>query len=466
MVPYLAGYLALTSPDGCCTEIFNSCRVKANASKPGRATAWKQEDSEEVWQGYCNWQWDDIDYSDETNPDPWHDPQNPASTEVAGFIIDPPDGEGHGFYLEPAGEKRIRQATTFEPLEMYFTGTIVSCTSRGEAYLLKWMDEVLSNCAADCEGWEATVFSDYPCFDEFHNAIFTNCGNQKLPGNVCEPSRPDLRCCDAEGLIPGVQILPFLDTGRRRIRGLRYRGYEQLDEGLRECRGNRYKFCFDVYEHCWIKPGIEIAHFNPEWDRCNDFCTEQFDVCQSVDVAACQEVPVIAGGFTAPVIRSSAAFSSDTVGGLIAVPGRYVRPDRVHVLSRLTPQLNKGRWVPDIEISNGGEDVHNLRISIWPAIDHVPPPDTEQGWCYYRDMDPCWRADIYKVAACQTLRFTPYGNCEVTCQDGTAVDGSQLVDKSGGALDCPGRFWVTIEACPDQSNQFTVRATLNQVEKI
>lgn len=466
MTPYLSAYLQLTSPDGCTVEVLNGCRAKANFDKPGRSTRWVANEPDEIWPGYCNWAWDTGSYEDGT--DPWYDPHNPATQEVAGFFVDPPDGDGHGFYLEPSGSKRIVQATTFEPLEMYFTGTIVSCTSRGEEALLRWMHKTLSDCSAGCYGWQATVYTQYPCEDDFSEAAFDACGDQTVPASLDtgEPPRPDLKCGPASSLEPGGDPAPYLDTGKRTIGGIVYRGYEQLDEGIEECSGNRYKFCFDVVEHCAVLPGILVAEFDPEWDKCRCLCTNRYEICRYQPHDPCGDLTTSTPAVQRPIVASNTRPITDNRGGTIAIPGRYIRPDKVNVSSILTPVLGDADWVPRIVLTGGETTTPNLRISVWQAIDNVPPPDTEEGWCVYRGIQPCWRADIAKISPRQQYCIHPDGSCTTTCPDGSVINAERLIDKTSGPIRCGGRFWVTVEACCEPAPDFTARVWLHQMQTI
>ena len=152
---WLLPYLSLESADGACIEVVNQCRTLRNMTERGRAAAeWEENESAPEACGCC-WVHDDIDDSD---GDPWVDPDNPATLEAAGILIDAP-GDGIGFWIESPQSTDFRAARGSRNLQMFFTFTIVSATRRGELALLHWLTDVLDDCCNRCEGFIAVSYT-------------------------------------------------------------------------------------------------------------------------------------------------------------------------------------------------------------------------------------------------------------------------------------------------------------------
>jgi hypothetical protein len=138
----------------------------------------------------------------------------------------------------------------------------------------------------------------------------------------------------------------------------------------------------------------------------------------------------------------------------------------VNVQARLTPYIAEGDWNLSLNMSAEELGARNVRVSLYPAVDGVEPPDTEDGWCFYRGLEACWQADIAKVDGCQEIVINADGSCCIRCVDGSVIDADQYIDKTASRIDCGGRFWLVVEVCCKTETDLRVEAFLHRVEAI
>jgi len=455
-VPYLSGYLAVTKPDGSCVEVFNSCRTKWNfdnrpESWTGKWEAADGSDGKSVWSGCCCWAWDTQDYE---GNDPWFDPANPATSEVAGGMIDVPDGDGNGFYLEPSGSKRLVESARVLPLESYITFTVVAGSSRGERAYLKWLDEVFRDCCTVCDGLELTVFNECPCEDDYPievgsedyvEADLIDPGAPMVPEYYCDPDSGVLEPYSGEDPI-------VLDSGVRHLLRADYRGIEPLEEGLSNCSGNRYKICFEIKDHQWYGDPRLLCTLGEDWSKCDCLCTKIFDACD-VDVVEpdlCGPDPALAAAEVSTVFKRSGRDSFNNVGGLICLPGRYNRPEKVRLSVCLTPpQAVSVDNVLSAAVTNfGSEVVEDARLVVWEALEGVAAPDTVKGWDVYCDQDPLYSLNVTRLRPGEVINLLPDSSVLVECVNRETTNGLGTIDGSSSLLpsmSCDLRFWVGLE---------------------
>lgn len=463
MYPYLSDFLTLTSrATGHCVQIFDGCRTQANAiAGVGKASGdWVPEYSG-TWDGCCCWTFQAETYDPDINPDPWFDPLNPATAEVAGALVDPPSSEGTGFYLEPSISPRFFEEDGFGPLEMYATFTVVSATARGERAWIDWLQQTLMSECDRCDGHTAEIRLECPCPpDDFDGVIDAD-------GCLIPPTAPDAQAppepvdkCDSTGPLEPWQGDPpaVQDYGVRQLLQVRFKGLEQLTDGdLWECAGNRYKILFDVENHEWFGDPILQCTLGGTWDRCSCLC-EPAELCSPVDLPddCGPEHFESAETFETfpPVTRVG---SLDTVGGRIAMQGRYVRPEKFLLDACLTtPQPASVTNRLKIVVRNGGQEIRNAKIIVWEALEGTARPDTQSGWATYRTFEPVFEMPIIRLRPFETVTRNADCSVEVVCNNGTSVSGTGIVEPDvsgccGPVLTCGRRFWVALQLpCVDE----------------
>lgn len=463
--PHLAGYLALRDPNGSCVEVFNGCRTLENAQNGQAHSMWRTVYGD-VWGGCCCWAWHDGPYlnenAEDVNPDPWYDPLVPASSEVAGALIDPPDGSGNGFYIEPSSSPRFFDGSTATPLEMYATFSVVAKTDRGERYFIRWLNGLLSNCCVACDGWEAVVFETCPCEDEFDGVECDE--NNLLVFELPESQRPEKpeRVCDEAGLLEAwdgdVPAPP--DTGFRQILKVEYKGLEVLSDEFWGCGGGRYKILFDVISREWFADDRLQCSLGGlgAWDECHCFVS-CLDECVDIPcpVDNCGPDPALeSSGFDEPVFDSSVLATQDNFGGQACVEGRYTTPFETRLNTCLTlPQPDSVTNRVKVEVTNGTGIVRNARVVIWPAYIGVADPSTIEGWDYYQQIAPVYEKHIIRMRPGEVLTIDYDGETTVACPGGGSTDGYGTVELGADQppdLVCDRRYWIGLEmSCEPES---------------
>ncbi len=453
MIPYLTDFLRLH--DGInCLEVFNGCRTIANAAKDGRVHGWERE-SNLCWPGTCFWAINDEGYEDGT--DPWYDGSDPASLEVAGALIDPPDGDGHGFYLEPAKSTRVLQSDRFTPLEGFITFSVLSGSARGER---KFIDFLYQNfCEVfGCNGskFMMQIFREVPCLDDFEGLQADSDGlfvQETIDAQ--EPVRLDSLCDpDAPVLERWVGDLPvYVETEQRFIAGVEFVGLNPvLDEGTPDlCAGNRYKLDFRVWCHEWFSQPLQVRSVEgSSFDGCSRLCRP---VKPDSDGAVCG--PLVTGVSSPPVVEAPTLYDGyDTLGGVIGSAGRYVRKDKIRSRSVLTsPTPCSHKYAASFKAVNStGADIHNVRFAVYEALEGCAPPDTQPGLDRYGNTEPVWEMLISTLEPYDTICVDAKGDLLVECGNG-GVAGSPAgrVDgiPSKIRLDGGKRYWLVQEIGDD-----------------
>ena len=447
--PFLAGFLEVKSSDGSCVEVFNSCRARWNvANRAESATSdWCLTDSENnsISSNCCCWAWDEGDYS--LLPDPWFDASNPATREVAGVIVDGGDNAGHGFFVEPSSSSRVLGANGFVPLEMFVTFTVVAGSARGERAFLNWLDSVLRDACNRCNGLELSVFTECPCEDDFLEAglVFED----GCPIVVLPDSQPPAKggFCDAEPecLVPydGPQV-DLLDSGERQILRVDYVGIEPLLERIDNCSGNRYRVSFEIGEHCWYSAPRHLWDIG-EFSDCECLCTGVHGLCDD-----CGPVDLCGDGGSG-VLPSRSSIGSlvlDNADGVIGVEGRYSRPEFVMLDAELTPPMPSSvNSVLSFDVVNDSvQDVYDLRLVVWEAIDGAPRPDTEVGWKIYQEQGEVYSLPVVSLLRGDRLSVTASGDVSLD-RSGISCSAGSIVDAVNGCLElsCGLRYWVGLE---------------------
>ena len=134
---FLLPYIQLTGADGSCIELVNNCRLLHNLNNEPQqfdTSTWNQNRVSAEKCGCC-WVHDSVFDEDGFVPNPWLDEANPATSEVAGIMVDAP-GEGLGLWVQSSGEADFRSDPSAR-LELTMTFTIVSKTRRGELAFLQ-----------------------------------------------------------------------------------------------------------------------------------------------------------------------------------------------------------------------------------------------------------------------------------------------------------------------------------------
>lgn len=451
----LMAYLQLVGRDGRTVELFNGARTMSHLDAGRAARAWERDTTERSWDGQEAWMFNEGDYeidptlTDGTaNPDPWWDPQDPGTLEVAGFLIDPP-GSATGFVAEPAFAERRIGATGVPDLIMSVTGTVVSRTRRGANRLVEHMGRALSECCAGCEGWTARVFVDIPCQDDLiplitEGEIRTPTINPGAPppppGGICDPAPPALSAF--AGLLPTI-----VEDGMRELPGVRFRAMEEIfDQPVFEgCVGNRYRITFDVRSSTWFSRATPVCQLGGlgAWDDCESLLIP-FTICSEDDFVDFDCGPETTFSRRRNVVRSA----------------RWIRPRCYLRQTCLTPPQP---WSVtsrlSAEITNGTGDVYNSSLKVWRAIEGYPDPATDVGARLYNTIEPVWEARIPELRQGERLELDGRTS-EVTlhCSNGASVTGGGIVEGPTGSswqppsFACDDRHWVALDISADPAS--------------
>lgn len=438
MYGYYSDFLELTSPSGCATRLFDGCRTLSNAAAGAAHNVWEPNLDTQSWQGCCCWTYAAESYDPAINPDPWYDPLNPATSEVAGALIDPPDQDGNGFYIESSNTIRAREAG-FVPLEAYITFTVVSQTARGERAFLDFLTQTLTQTDAECDGFTAEVRTECPCETDQPDDPDTpiDPGAPEPSDTVCEPSD------ELQPFTGSTQV--FYDRGLRQLLKLRFIGLEQLtDDQFWECAGNRYKLSFEIDDKAFFGEPSFVCELGGSgtWDACECLC-DPVGICCDPDPTICGPEPADTATITPP----SRVQSTNTVGGLICLDGRWSKPDRFMMQTCLTPPQPESLTSRlQVEIVNGSSHVYNARLVVWQAVDGVQRPDTNDGWGYYRCETPVYDLPIIELEPYEKLTRNLDCTTTVECVNGETHSGVGSVEPAGccESLGCGNRYWVAL----------------------
>ena len=448
---WMSPYLALVSSDDRCIEVFNNCRTLQNMADPNRAdAAWNTRKGSSGCA--CCWVHDDIEESD---GDPWVDPDNPATLEAAGLLIDAP-GDGIGFWIESPQSTDFRAARGSRNLQMFITFSVVSRTRRGELAILKWLTDVLADCCNECEGWSANVFEFCPCDQDFigvplETTVIPPSGAPAKSADPCDDD-PDVllpvdQFVNPDGTV-GLPIPVFLDDGSRQLLQVRFVGIDQLfDQSLFECAGNRFIAQFEIVDPTWHSEPVTTCVLGGAGTWEDEECG-----CRPCDIIRCSDLPLVAEERCAGTSISSTTRRSNRRRA-----GRFKQPMCFQRQTCLTPpQPTSIDQRMRITVQNGGGTVHNAQLTVWAATEGIADPQTVQGSRWYDRRTPVAQYQIPEMGPNESIVINPDGEVLVNCASGAQRAGAGLVEIPAGSdlptLSCDSRYWLTLDlSCDERS---------------
>ena len=452
----LMAYLQLIRPNGQTVEIFNGARTLSHLRAGRAADAWQLTPDNRNWDGAEPWPINQGDYEiDSTltdgtaNPDPWWDPQDPRTTEVAGFLIDPP-GPSTGFVIEPAYSTQRVSAQGVPDLQGSITGTVVTRTRGGERSFVENLLRTLDECCDACDGVTARVLADIPCetdlvplIDEFGNLTnpSTDPGAPPAPADYCDENPPVLT--------PYAATLPnLIEDGIRDIPGVRFRSFDPIFDQpvFPGCVGQRYRLTFDIRSSTWYGRPVPVCSIGGPgaWPECGEL-SMPFRRCSGTSTSA------IECGPTRPFARRQTQLSSS----------RWIQPRCFRRLVCLTPPQPQSVTTRLLAtLTNGSGTVHNAALRVWRAIEGYPAPDTKLGADIYNNIEPVWSARVPVLRPHEELRLDGRtGTVTLHCQTGETVTGGGLVEGPSGsawfppAFSCDDRHWIALDLSADARSQ-------------
>lgn len=460
---HLLGYLQLEDPAGNCVELVNGARTLAlMAREECRAhPSWHLSSSPRAWDGLSCWAFDSGQYGETPalwddpggaqDPNPWEDPDDPRTFEVAGFLPDAP-GAGVGVIIESPVEERVMSSPRVEPLELLITGTIVAGSSRGEQVFLSWLTRTLTDPYSFLQGWKATVFTHCPDPDEW--AGITDPFD--LP--VVDPGAPVVTAWDDPSpatleAFAGATEWP-LDSGIREVFDVRFKSIDPLSDQplFPHCVGRRIAIRFTVGRHRWYDRPRTLAELGGagSWDAGETYATA-LDV---TDGTPPDEFDPDAGAPGLAVPDRVGAWS-----GLISRPGRWKLPDAVLRVSTLTPPRPASltdRVVVTVHNPSVVSTVYNARIVFWEAFVGYPRPDSVVGDAFYRNRTPDAELRIVRLEPSETITFDGRTGRTKLTRPGVVltavagrVEGPAGVRVDAPVLRCDERYWVAVELSAD-----------------
>lgn len=459
---HLLGYLQLEDPTGKCVELVNGARTLAlMAREECRAhPSWRMSLSPRRWDGNECWAFDSGQYGEEPSlwadpggdqdPNPWEDPADPRTAEVAGFLPDAP-GDGVGVIIESPVEDRVMSSARVEPLEMIVTGTIVAGSSRGEQVWLSNLTRTLTEPFGFVQGWKATVFTHCPDADEWAGVADAF----DLP--VEDPQAPVVTAWDD----PDPAVLePFagepewpLDSGLRELFDVRFKSVDPLSDQplFPHCVGRRIAIRFEVGSHRWYDRPRTLAELGGagEWDTDETFVTP-LEPSDGVEPWS----PYTADPPGVAVPSSVGAWS-----GLLSRSGRWRLPDAVMRRAALTaprPATLQDRIVVTVSNPSTTKSVHNARVLFWAALVGYPRPDSTVGDAFYRDREPDAELRITRLDPAETVVFDGRTGRTLLRRPGRVfpnvsgrVEGPSGTSVDAPVLRCDERYWACVEMSAD-----------------
>lgn len=449
-MPSLNGYLSLTAPDGRCFEIGNQCRTIENMSngKKAHPDHWRQASAAKRC---CCWAHNDVD---QTEHDPWFDPLNPATEEVAGILFDQPSSAG-GFWLQSPLEEGIFRSSGTQRLELRATFTVVSSTKRGELAWLQWFQQIVSDCCRRCDGWSATVFAFCPCEDDFElfnedDELLQENGAPTTDLDPCDEN-PELLVAAEDWVNPlngetGVPVADVLDDGSRQLLQVRFIGLNPLFDrgGLFECAGNRYEMIFEVVCPVWYSRTRSVCELGGAgtWDDCQ---------CRSCRIVACDSLMQAAQVRCAGQPVGNAVRSS--LGSSVRPVERFKQPWCFSRQTCLTaPQPTSITQQAEIVVTNPGlNTVRFARLWAWAAAEGVADPYTVQGSNYYDSQPALVDLRINELGPGESVVLPRGGAPYIECATGQRLtDISKVLEGPSvssqlPSLSCSQRYWFALD---------------------
>ena len=465
-VGLLEGYLSLTTSDGSCVELINSCRslhYVANTGGPLRAN--------DDCASCCCSHHDDDDYGDDPSDAggagdlstaPWYDPNIAASVEFLGLI-------GSLSIASVAFNGRTRPRLTFN-------GILLSRCAEGRNYGNQWLQDQLTGSCGQCEGVEGTIFTHCGAGDavSFADVDFANPRpDEDEQRACCDPSSPSV---EPPILDEAPDIVDTGDTGQRQVVRLRYvrDSYQQVAiDGWVDCYGAQVTFSFDlespylytdlisvcdlgvdtdqagvetdvaVFDDCYCRPTeIDLSPLVEDCGRCVRSCT-----CTTTDLTRSSE-------------NTSAPYYTDpgTEACVTTIPMCSTRR------SCVTPPLPFGDAVPVITIEAGPTPV-DLVVTIWEAHPGLPDPQTCAGTDIYSGREPLVEPALVHIPAGTSMILDGRtGTADLLC-DGRGPAGNLVATGAGTrfslpTVQCSRRLWIVFDAdcfnLPELGHRITV----------
>lgn len=474
---HMLGYLHLEDPTGRCVELINGARtlglIRAARSNPAGADscrvhpAWSINDSDRAWNGNQCWAfdsgqygadpalWDDPLAGQDLNP--WQDDDDPATAEVAGFIVDAP-GRGLGAVLESPVSARVLESTRVEPLELVITGTVVAGSARGESAWLQWVTRVLTDPYSYRTGWKATMFTHCPDADAWADAL-AGLGPFDPPpvAPAVDAGAPPVTTWDdptPPTLTESTAPTPFpTDAGLWQLFDVKFVSIEPLtDQPLFDhCVGRRYAITFSVGRHNVYDRPRELATIGGAgaWAPAEIY-TNPLDIGSPV----AEPDPSFLGppGVAVPVRPGRQS-------GLLGRSGLWSLPDsclRIAALTPARPSTLTDQLIIRISNPSVSAPVYNARIRLWDAYVGYPRPDTIAGDEFYRARPPVAEIRVVRIEPAETLIYdgrTRRITLQTLGQFHTTVPG-RIVGTTGSRvqpppLRCNQRYWAAVELSAD-----------------
>lgn len=407
-------------------ELFNPCRTYYNyVNRPDTWSGdWRVKDC-------CYPFWEPIDT---VTAGPWVDPLKPSSLRVAGGMIDA-NRDGEGFFIESASGSDNLGSNGL--LEAFATFQVIAADRHAELTYIDWLVNTLESC-----GDIGLQVYKFRTSDVWVGPVDDNGLPVVVPVDAEEPLRGE-SLCDAAGLLLPWSSPPatFWDSGRRDIYTARFGGIDMLSNEV-FCNGNQYQIFFDIQDSYWYTPEVKVGEVNT-WDGCKPLDND------TKTLAAANTCNV--DGDDAGSVWSNVWVSGKNLG----IDGIWCRPEQVYVQSFLTtPQPYSNELAFSARVIGGGADVYNLRVAVHEAVDGVAPPDSKEGFEFYKTEKVLSEFKIGYLPANETIEIKPTRKVVKSCGK-----VEQIVSNS---VKCGSRYWVSVEMSTDPES-YGARDTIVEV---